>query len=111
MSIYAIMTMSGRVQLSRVKAKAQRCLKLGRYRLAEPHAKHRLGERQIIINDLFNVNQSQSVKVREEWNEDFSEWRYCFQTQKFEVVITFENPSRLVFITAWRLEHKGDKGL
>ncbi|HLG20006.1 MAG TPA: hypothetical protein VI895_09375 [Bdellovibrionota bacterium] len=66
--------------------------------------KIRMSVREIVINDLFNVVQSDSSKISSEWDEKHREWRYCFLTKRFEVWVTFEAPSRLVFITAIRLK-------
>ena len=61
-------------------------------------------ERDIIVNDLFNVVMSKNARIESEWSEEYGEWRYEFSTERFRIIVTFENPNRLVFITAIRLK-------
>ena len=92
------------LQIGKVRQKAQRCLRKGSYRVCDPHlAKQVMPVREIVVNDLFNVVMSEDARIQREWNEEYGEWRYEFSTERFRVFVAFENPNRLVFITAIRL--------
>ncbi len=97
-----------KIQLSRVQAKAIRCLRKGSYRLTDPHLKEQMKSRDdIVINDLFNVIQCKDAEITEQFEGDPPEVRYSFKTERFEVIATFERKSCIVFVTAWRKKKRG----
>ena len=91
--------MKKKIQLSRVRAKAIRCLQKGSYRLADPHVKEQMKTRDVVINDLFSVVLCEDAVIEEQWEGKPPETRYAFETDRFRVIVTFESPNRLVFIT------------
>lgn len=95
------------LSLKRLRKKIVRALKVYGYRLGKKDGKEQLQGRGIITNDLLNVIQSLDAVVESQWHEKSNKYRYAFETDLFNVVMTFDRIGYVVFITAWRKTKDG----
>lgn len=89
---------------AQVQEKARKCISEGSVRFAKANYFNLLRRRDLRQGDLNNVIYSKSAKVANEWNEEFQEYRYIFKTNRIEVLISFDPPDTLAFITFYRLK-------
>lgn len=70
------------------------------------HARKRLTDRDIILNDVINVLLSKSMRISEAEFEN-NTYRYRCQTNRFIVVIGFSvTGENTIIITVWKTERK-----
>lgn len=91
----------------KLRQKIARALKIYGYRLGKKNGKDELKSRNIIINDLLNVVKSSDSEIEPQWVEKWKKYRYAFDTELFCVVMTFDGPGYVVFITSWRKKKYG----
>ena len=91
----------------KLRQKIARALKKYGYRLGKKDGKAHLKSRDVIVNDLVNVVKSLDAEVTPEWVDGWQKYRYNFDTDIFTVVMTFDVPGFVVFITAWRKTKEG----
>jgi len=91
----------------KLRQKIARALKIYGYGLGKKDGKEKLKSRNVITNDLLNVVKSSDAEIKPEWVEKWGKYRYTFDTDLFCVVMTFDKPGFVVFITSWRKKKDG----
>lgn len=69
--------------------------------LTPSYAQRRMDERSITTQDI-EYTLVGGVCVLAEWNQQYEQWRYRFETSRIGVVISFEDEECFTVVTTWR---------
>lgn len=103
--------MSKPKKLSNVLEIMRECICLGRYR-DTTHAQERKKERKIILPEILHVlNSGRHEKAKDKFDEAFNTWNYAIRgwtldEQDLRVIVSFDQESELLIITAFYIEKK-----